>query len=97
LRRHGIAMAIATDCNPGTSPPLPADGHEHGGNVVSHDGRRASSSGSRAQPRRRSGWHAAARSNLQQCDLAIWNVGRPAELVYAMGANPLHSRVWKGE
>ena len=32
----------------------------------------------------------------KQCDLAIWNVERPAELVYRMGFNPLHARVWKG-
>jgi imidazolonepropionase len=32
----------------------------------------------------------------KQCDLAIWNVERPAELVYAIGANPLHQRVWSG-
>jgi imidazolonepropionase len=32
----------------------------------------------------------------KQCDLAIWNVERPAELVYAIGANPLYERVWKG-
>ena len=31
------------------------------------------------------------------CDLAIWDVERPAELVYRMGFNPLHARVWKGE
>ena len=30
------------------------------------------------------------------CDLAIWNVERPAELVYRMGFNPLHARVWHG-
>ena len=30
------------------------------------------------------------------CDLAIWDVESPAELVYRMGFNPLHSRVWKG-
>ena len=29
-------------------------------------------------------------------DLAIWNIERPAELVYRMGFNPLHARVWKG-
>lgn len=31
------------------------------------------------------------------CNLAIWNVERPAELVYRMGFNPLHARVWRGE
>jgi len=32
----------------------------------------------------------------KQCDLAIWNIERPAELVYRMGFNPLHARVWRG-
>jgi imidazolonepropionase len=31
------------------------------------------------------------------CDLAIWNVERPAELVYRMGFNPLHARIWRGQ
>ncbi len=30
------------------------------------------------------------------CDLAIWNVEEPAALAYAMGFNPLQSRVWHG-
>ena len=29
-------------------------------------------------------------------DLAIWDVERPAELVYRLGFNPLHARVWRG-
>src|SRR5256886_14226460 len=29
------------------------------------------------------------------CDLAIWDIERPAELVYRMGFNPLHKRVWR--
>ncbi len=31
------------------------------------------------------------------CDLAIWDVEQPAELVYRMGFNPLHARVWRGQ
>ena len=31
------------------------------------------------------------------CDLAIWNITQPAELVYRMGFNPLHARVWRGQ
>jgi imidazolonepropionase len=30
------------------------------------------------------------------CDLAIWDIERPAELVYRMGLNPLYARVWSG-
>ena len=29
-------------------------------------------------------------------DLAIWDIERPAELVYRLGFNPLHARVWRG-
>ncbi|MBR0697714.1 imidazolonepropionase [Bradyrhizobium lablabi] len=32
----------------------------------------------------------------KRCDLAIWSIERPAELVYRMGFNPLHARVWRG-
>jgi imidazolonepropionase len=32
----------------------------------------------------------------KRCNLAIWNIGSPAELVYRMGFNPLHARVWNG-
>ena len=31
------------------------------------------------------------------CDLAIWDIERPAELVYRIGANPLHQRIWRGQ
>jgi imidazolonepropionase len=31
------------------------------------------------------------------CDLAIWNIERPAELVYRIGANPLYGRIWRGQ
>jgi imidazolonepropionase len=33
----------------------------------------------------------------KRCDLAIWEIERPAELVYRMGFNPLHRRVWSGQ
>jgi imidazolonepropionase len=29
-------------------------------------------------------------------DFAVWNIDRPAELVYRMGFNPLHARVHRG-
>ena len=30
-------------------------------------------------------------------DLAIWEIERPAELVYRLGFNPLQARVWRGQ
>ena len=31
------------------------------------------------------------------CDLAIWEVEQPAELVYPIGVNSLHKRIWRGK
>jgi imidazolonepropionase len=31
------------------------------------------------------------------CDLAIWDIERPAELIYRIGFNPLRARVWRGK
>jgi len=31
------------------------------------------------------------------CDLAVWDISAPAELVYRIGFNPLHLRVKDGE
>ena len=33
----------------------------------------------------------------KDCDLALWDIERPVELVYRMGFNPLHARVWRGQ
>ena len=33
----------------------------------------------------------------KRCDLAIWEIERPAELAYRMGFNPLHARILGGE
>ena len=33
----------------------------------------------------------------KSCDLAIWDIERPAELVYRIGFNPLHQRIWRGQ
>ena len=30
------------------------------------------------------------------CDLTIWDIEDPAELVYRLGFNPLCQRVWRG-
>jgi imidazolonepropionase len=32
----------------------------------------------------------------KRCDLAVWDIERPAELVYRIAFNPLHARVWRG-
>jgi imidazolonepropionase len=97
LRSHGVAMALATDHNPGTSPLTSIllvlnmaatlfrmTVEECLLGVTRHA---ATALGNDDIGTLEAG---------KQCDLAIWNVDRPAELVYAIGANPLYERVWKG-
>ena len=98
LRARGVHMALATDCNPGTSPltslllvmnmaaTLFRMTVEECLAGVTREAAHALGLGDQI------GVLAAGR----QCDLAIWDVERPAELVYRMGFNPLHARVRSG-
>jgi imidazolonepropionase len=98
FRRHAVPMAVATDCNPGTSPLTSLlltmnmaatlfhmTVEECLLGVTRHAGRALGMT-------RETGTIEAGKS----ADLAIWNIERPAELVYRMGFNPLHARIWRG-
>jgi imidazolonepropionase len=99
LRRAGVPIALATDCNPGTSPltslllamnmgatlfRMTVDECLH---AVTRNAARALGLGEET----------GSLENGKFCDLAIWDIERPAELVYRMGNNPLHARIWRGQ
>ncbi|MDO8973930.1 imidazolonepropionase [Reyranella sp.] len=99
LRRHGVRIALASDSNPGTSPltslllamnmgatlfRLTVDECLAG---VTREAARALGCLDSVGTLEAGKW----------CDLAIWDIERPAELVYRMGFNPLHARVWRGK
>ena len=98
LRRHGVPIAVATDCNPGTSPltsPLLAMnmaatlfGLTVAECIAAMTREAARALGLLAE----TGTIEAGK----WCDLAIWDAASPAELVYRIGFNPLHQRVWRG-
>ena len=98
LRAAGVPMALATDCNPGTSPltsPLLVM------NMAATLFRMTVEeclAGVTREAARALGL-AAEVGTLEagkRCDMAIWDIERPAELVYRMGFNPLHARVFGG-
>ncbi|WP_177198401.1 imidazolonepropionase [Novosphingobium sp. CF614] len=99
LRAAGVPIALATDCNPGTSPLTSV---LLAMNMAATLFRLTVSECLAGVTR-----NAARALGLEQetgtlevgkaCDLAIWNVEHPAELIYRMGFNPLHARVWRGE
>jgi imidazolonepropionase len=99
LRRHRVPIAIATDCNPGTSPltsllltmnmaatlfRLTVD------ECIAGVTREAARALGRL-------CDVGTLEAGKQCDLAIWDIERPAELVYRIGFNPLHARVRRGQ
>lgn len=99
LRRYRIPIALATDCNPGTSPltsPLLVMNMAATLFRMTVEeclvGVTRSAAIALGQASRVGTLEAG-----KQCDLAIWNIERPAELVYRMGFNPLHARVWRGQ
>jgi len=98
FRRHGTRMALGTDCNPGTSPlTSPLLTMNMGATLfrltIEECLAGVTREAARALGRQdRIGTLEAGKA----CDLAIWSIERPAELVYRMGFNPLHARVWRG-
>jgi imidazolonepropionase len=98
FRRHGVPMAVATDCNPGTSPsthlPLML-------NMACTLFRMTPAEALLGVTR-----HAARALGLQashgsvevgkRADLCLWDVEHPAELAYSIGASPLGGRFHDG-
>lgn len=98
LRAAGAPIALATDCNPGTSPLTSLLLTLNMGATLFRLSVEECLTAVTRNAARALGL-AAEIGTLQagkRCDLAIWNIERPAELVYRMGFNPLHARVWRG-
>ncbi|WP_411288676.1 imidazolonepropionase [Phenylobacterium sp.] len=98
LRDAGVAIALATDCNPGTSPLTSLLLAMNMGATLFRltvEECLAGVTREAAKALGRAGDTGALEAG-KRCDLAIWDIERPAELVYRMGFNPLHARVWRG-
>jgi len=99
LRAAGVPMALATDCNPGTSPLTSLLLTMNMAATLFRMTVDECLAGVTREAARAIG-RLESVGTLEvgkACDLAVWDIERPAELVYRMGFNPLHARVWKGE
>jgi imidazolonepropionase len=99
LRAAGVPIALATDCNPGTSPLTSLLLVMNMGATLFRLTVEECLAGVTREAARALG-QAGEVGTLEagkRCDLAIWNIERPAELVYRMGLNPLHARVCGGQ
>lgn len=98
FRRYGVPMALATDCNPGTSPLTSLLLVLNMGATLFRltvDECLAGVTREAARALGRLG-EVGTLEIGKACDLAIWSIERPGELVYRLGYNPLHARVWRG-
>jgi imidazolonepropionase len=98
LRRAGVPMAVATDCNPGTSPLVSMQAAMTLAAVQFRLTAEEVIAGATREAARALGREAdiGTLDPGKACDLAIWDVEQPAELVYWLGRNSLHVRVWRG-
>ncbi|PKB13387.1 imidazolonepropionase [Novosphingobium kunmingense] len=99
LRDAGVPIALATDCNPGTSPLTSLLLAMNMGATLFRLTVEECLRAVTVQAARALGLSECLGTLAagKRCDLAIWNVEMPAELVYRMGFNPLHARVWSGQ
>ena len=99
FRRHGVPMALATDSNPGTSPLTSLLLVMNMGATLFRMTVEECIAGVTREAARALGLlgQTGTLEPGKWCDLAVWSVDAPAELVYRIGFNPLHSRVWRGQ
>jgi imidazolonepropionase len=98
FRRLGVPMAVATDCNPGTSPLTSLLLAMNMAATLFRLTVDECLAGVTREAARALGLldQVGTLEPGKCCDLSIWDVERPAELVYRIGFNPLHRRVWRG-
>ena len=99
FRRHGVRMALATDSNPGSSPiasPLLVLNFACTLFHMTPEEALAGLTRNGAAALGMGATHGTLDEG-KQADFVLWEVGQPAELAYALGANPCVGVVRHGE
>ncbi|SHE80123.1 imidazolonepropionase [Ruegeria intermedia] len=98
FRKAGVSMALATDCNPGSSPLTSLLlTMNMGCTLFGMTPAEALAGVTRNAARALGLTDAGTIAPGQRADLAVWDVSHPAELAYRIGFNPLHARIFGGE
>ncbi|MFN7128307.1 MAG: imidazolonepropionase [Brevundimonas sp.] len=94
LRAHGVRMAVATDCNPGTSPVVSMTDALNLACVQFRLTPEEALAGATREAARALGLQdqAGVLQAGRAADLAAWDISRPAELAYWLGKPMLHAR-----
>ena len=95
LRNAGVPLAVATDCNPGSSPLTSLLTAMNMSCVLFGLTPAEALAGVTREAARALGLHhdTGTLAVGRRADLALWRIARPADLCYMLGANPL-ARCW---
>ncbi len=97
FRKHKVAMAVATDCNPGSSPMTSLLLTMNMACTLFRMTPEEALAGATRYAARALGMADTGTIEAgKRADLAVWDVEHPAELAYRIGFNPLHSRMFAG-
>jgi imidazolonepropionase len=99
FRKAGTKLALATDCNPGSSPLTSLLLALNMGATLFRLTVEECLAGVTREAARALGrlGDIGTLEVGKACDLAIWDIETPAELVYRIGFNPLHARIRRGQ
>lgn len=97
LRKAGVPIAVATDCNPGSSPLASLLLAVNMACTLFRLTPEEALAGVTRNAARALGLDDAGMIEPgKRADIAIWDVEHPAELAYRIGFNPLHKRIFGG-
>lgn len=98
LRRAGVAMALASDCNPGSSPLTSILLVLNMACTLFRLTPKEALAGVTREAARALGLadEIGTIEAGRRADLAVWDVAEPEELAYRLGFNPLHRRIFRG-
>ncbi|HBZ06200.1 MAG TPA: imidazolonepropionase, partial [Massilia sp.] len=94
LRAAGVPMAVATDCNPGTSPLSSILLAMNMACTLWRLSPREALQGATVHAARALGMQDRGTLEVgKRADFALWDIARPGELAYAIGFNPCQAVV----
>ena len=97
LRNHCVPIAIATDCNPGSSPLVSILTTMNLACTLFQLTPEEALAGTTREAAKALGLSDTGRIEPGlRADLAVWNVSHPSELSYHIGFNPLQERIFGG-
>ena len=98
LRDHGVPIALATDCNPGSSPLTSLLLTMNMACTLFRMTPEEALMGVTSNAAKALGMDDVGTIEMgKRADFCIWDIQHPAELAYRIGFNPLHKRIFGGQ